>query len=726
MVITVSKAYLIPDRGLYIHAEVSRKNFYKRNTLNSIVIKSYFSGDNYYIKTFNVSTVIASFFVSAEELIAKQVISSIEEFNSGLFKVSFYVGGVYSDDTPEEKRVPYVNAYIVNDIAVYNASLPYYLEIFHKCSCNLPRKAIDFILSWNLLNSLILSTEAKTDDSKFEDIYGAYYSLSYLYLNKNIVPPSCDPSLTECSEGCFTSECACTSGDSQYDYLKYYYDTLKSSGYVNAENVYTGMIISLFSKLKWLSEDIEYVSDSYREYLIGSDVKIENITLQINNTTITYKGNTAYSVIAHYDDGESIDITHLCDVTGSEYYDISHSGTHKITAKNAGASVDNTQLLITPTGTQNVVTGNTVNFSVVKAERTTRLSSPQRIIPIVAYYNEFESEPVTLTIAGDSGSKTDMSQNVMWHVISSGPFGSLSPSVGSNTVFTSNYSGTGSVRASVSNVEASCIINATNPPPSGKIVTHIKTLTTNNDSSIVLDNNEYCNFKTVIYYNDGTSEEKTTGDGLYYKYREGGIERILTDNTYTNVFPRKSIPREEYPQNKKSLLPSYNYYTYAGDTFSYTGKAEQKLHYDGGGYKEGEVFSVYNDVVSSGANTVVIGKNQESSLTTTNNVFANRVWISDPGVVTLSGNIDSAGKADFIVGDNVGDSIITLYYNHVAIGSRKCTSRGPEVQEKYLTLDGRVTLEKPGLSYSGGSFTIQLETNEDSYTISKPDWVTIE
>ncbi len=725
MVITVSKAYLIPDRGLYIHAEVSKKNFYKRNTLNSVVIKSYFSGDNYYIKTFNVSTVIASFFVSAEELIAKQVVSSIEEFNSGLFKVSFYVGGVYSDDTPEEKRVPYVNAYIVNDIAVYDAALPYYLEIFHKCSCNLPRKAIDFILSWNLLNSLILSAEAKTDDSKFEDIYGAYYSLSYLYLSKNIVSPSCDPSLTECSEGCFTSECACTSGDSQYDYLKYYYDTLKSSGYVNAENVYTGMVISLFSKLKWLAEDIEYVSDSYREYLIGSSVKIENITLQINNTTITYKGNTTYSVTAHYDDGESIDITHLCDVTSSEYYDISHSGTHKITAKNAGASVDNTELSITPTGTQNIVVGDTVNFSIVKAERTTRLSSPQRIIPIVAYYNEFESDPVTLTIAGDSGSKTNMSQNVMWHVISSGPLGSLSVPVGNSTVFTSNYSGIGSVRASVNNVEASCNINATNPAPS-KIVTHIKTLTTNDDSSIVLDHNDSCNFKTVIYYSDGTSEEKTTGDGLFYKYREGKIERILTGNTYTNVFPRKSTPRIEYPQDKKSLLPPDSYYDYAGVTFSYTGKAEQKLYYDGGGYKEGEVFSVYNDIVSSGANTVVIGNNQESSLTTTNDVFANRVWISDPGVVTLSGNIDSTGKADFILGDDIGHSIITLYYNSVVVGSRICNSRGPEVQEKYLTLDGRVTLEKSGLSYSGGSFTIQLETNEDSYTISKPDWVTIE
>lgn len=723
MVITVSKAYLIPDRGLYIRAEVSKKNFYERNILNSVVIKSYFSGDNYYIKTFNVSTVIASFFVSAEELIAKQVVSSIEEFNSGLFKVSFYVGGVYSEDTPEEKRVPYVNAYIVNDIAIYNAALPYYLGIFHKCSCNLPRKAIDFILSWNLLNSLILSTEAKTDDSKFEDIYGAYYSLSYLYLNKNIVPPSCDPSLTECSEGCFTSECNCTSGDSQYDYLKYYYDTLKSSGYVNAENVYTGMIISLFSKLKWLAEDIEYVSDSYREYLIGSDVKIENITLQINNTTVTYNGNTTYSIIAHYDDGESVDITHLCDITDSKYYDVSHSGAHKITAKNAGASVDNTELLITPTGTQNVVVGDTVNFSVVKAERTTRLSSPQRIIPIVAYYNEFESEPVTLTIAGDSGSKTDMSQNVMWHVISSEPFGSLSTSVGNSTVFTSNYSGTGLVRASVNNVESGCTINATNP--SSKIITHIKTLTTNGDSSIVLDNNDSCNFKTVIYYSDGTSEEKTTGDGLFYRYREGEIERILTGNTYTNVFPRKSTPRIEYPQDKKSLLPPHSYYDYAGVTFSYTGKAEQKLHYDGGGYKEGEVFSVYNDVVSSGENTVVIGNNQESSLTTTSDVFANRVWISDPGVVTLSGNIDSTGKADFILGDDIGQSIITLYYNNVAIGSRICKSRGPEVQEKYLTLDGRVTLEKSGLSYSGGSFTIQLETNEDSYTVSKPDWVTI-
>ena len=60
----------------------------------------------------------------------------------------------------------------------------------------------------------------------------------------------------------------------------------------------------------------------------------------------------------------------------------------------AGASVDNTELLITPTGTQNVVVGDTVNFSVVKAERTTRLSSPQRIIPIVATIMSL-SEPVT-------------------------------------------------------------------------------------------------------------------------------------------------------------------------------------------------------------------------------------------------------------------------------------------------------------------------------------------
>jgi hypothetical protein len=312
----------------------------------------------------------------------------------------------------------------------------------------------------------------------------------------------------------------------------------------------------------------------------------------------------------------------------------------------------------------------------------------------------------------------------MWHVISSEPFGSLSTSVGNSTVFTSNYSGTGLVRASVNNVESGCTINATNP--SSKIITHIKTLTTNGDSSIVLDNNDSCNFKTVIYYSDGTSEEKTTGDGLFYRYREGEIERILTGNTYTNVFPRKSTPRIEYPQDKKSLLPPHSYYDYAGVTFSYTGKAEQKLHYDGGGYKEGEVFSVYNDVVSSGENTVVIGNNQESSLTTTSDVFANRVWISDPGVVTLSGKIDPTGKADFILGDDIGQSIITLYYNNVAIGSRICKSRGQRVQIKYLTLDGRVTLEKSGLSYSGGSFTIQLETNEDSYTVSKPDWVTIE
>ena len=56
------------------------------------------------------------------------------------------------------------------------------------------------------------------------------------------------------------------------------------------------MIISLFSKLKWLAEDIEYVSDS-TEYLLGSDVKIEYYITdkQYYNT---YNGNTTYSVIA--------------------------------------------------------------------------------------------------------------------------------------------------------------------------------------------------------------------------------------------------------------------------------------------------------------------------------------------------------------------------------------------------------------------------------------------